>query len=530
MALTLKNIRLEAQSILAHRKDWKYGVKKYDEPCGGRDCSGGCQCYPEKGGRGHPGQGGPRGPPGYDGCNGTRGDVGPQGPSGIGGVPGSPVSIISKHTLFTWLALEPGWLAPVGRNGPLGPKGQKGEPYALSEKDRDKYRGDMGAPGPNGPPSDFQPITGPGKVTVPPYKGEKGSKGEKGTIGPPGTYGDRGSQGEKGSGGPDGYPGTVGPQGPKGELGDPGPPGPPAYTPHPALAKGGRGDPGFPGAYGDSGARGPPGDPGPPGFPGTSIIDEDVKRGFPGEMGPKGFPGEPGIPALYPGPPGVPGKPGSQGLQGPAGPPGPDGDVGDCKCADDQIIPALPGLPGPKGLQGFSGEPGKRGILGDPGHHGTPGFPGFKVRDRFHHRADKTSLMPIPVPPAFASEGAGEVYKVRSLSFYILSSGGKVAEDTWPRTVRVAGPHNMVQDNGSPSELLVRKVVTPVLQAKMRPEAPVCSRPQISQETNSHFQLKLVDATFYPSLKIIMAVYSFRRVCSENCKLNGKTDRISDCL
>lgn len=27
------------------------GVKKYDVPCGGRDCSGGCQCYPEKGGR-----------------------------------------------------------------------------------------------------------------------------------------------------------------------------------------------------------------------------------------------------------------------------------------------------------------------------------------------------------------------------------------------------------------------------------------------------------------------------------------------
>lgn len=28
----------------------------------------------------------------------------------------------------------------------------------------------MGAPGPNGPPSDFQPITGPGKETFAPYK------------------------------------------------------------------------------------------------------------------------------------------------------------------------------------------------------------------------------------------------------------------------------------------------------------------------------------------------------------------------
>uniref|UniRef100_A0AC11E4L3 Uncharacterized protein n=1 Tax=Ovis aries TaxID=9940 RepID=A0AC11E4L3_SHEEP len=37
-------VGLLAQSVLA-------GVKKLDVPCGGRDCSGGCQCYPEKGGR-----------------------------------------------------------------------------------------------------------------------------------------------------------------------------------------------------------------------------------------------------------------------------------------------------------------------------------------------------------------------------------------------------------------------------------------------------------------------------------------------
>uniref|UniRef100_A0A8C5X1N1 Uncharacterized protein n=1 Tax=Malurus cyaneus samueli TaxID=2593467 RepID=A0A8C5X1N1_9PASS len=27
------------------------GGKKYTGPCGGRDCSGGCQCFPEKGSR-----------------------------------------------------------------------------------------------------------------------------------------------------------------------------------------------------------------------------------------------------------------------------------------------------------------------------------------------------------------------------------------------------------------------------------------------------------------------------------------------
>uniref|UniRef100_A0A667FFL4 Collagen type IV alpha 2 chain n=1 Tax=Lynx canadensis TaxID=61383 RepID=A0A667FFL4_LYNCA len=37
-------VGLLAQSVLA-------GVKKFDVPCGGRDCSGGCQCFPEKGGR-----------------------------------------------------------------------------------------------------------------------------------------------------------------------------------------------------------------------------------------------------------------------------------------------------------------------------------------------------------------------------------------------------------------------------------------------------------------------------------------------
>uniref|UniRef100_A0A3B3BS86 Uncharacterized protein n=1 Tax=Oryzias melastigma TaxID=30732 RepID=A0A3B3BS86_ORYME len=32
-------------------KNWILGGKKYSGPCGGRDCSGGCKCFPEKGGR-----------------------------------------------------------------------------------------------------------------------------------------------------------------------------------------------------------------------------------------------------------------------------------------------------------------------------------------------------------------------------------------------------------------------------------------------------------------------------------------------
>lgn len=57
----------------------------------------------------------------------------------------------------------------------------------------------------------------------------------------------------------------------------------------------------------------------------TAVGFSDEKRGFQGEMGPKGFIGEPGLPALYPGPPGADGTPGLRGAPGPAGPPGPDG-------------------------------------------------------------------------------------------------------------------------------------------------------------------------------------------------------------
>uniref|UniRef100_A0A8C4W833 Uncharacterized protein n=1 Tax=Gopherus evgoodei TaxID=1825980 RepID=A0A8C4W833_9SAUR len=33
-------------------KEWiKKGGKSYTGPCGGRDCSRGCECFPEKGGR-----------------------------------------------------------------------------------------------------------------------------------------------------------------------------------------------------------------------------------------------------------------------------------------------------------------------------------------------------------------------------------------------------------------------------------------------------------------------------------------------
>ncbi|PKU39168.1 collagen alpha-6 chain [Limosa lapponica baueri] len=65
--------------------------KSYNGPCGGRDCSAGCKCFPEKGARGRPGpiglQGpigapGITGPEGLPGAKGERGAVGPPGPAG----------------------------------------------------------------------------------------------------------------------------------------------------------------------------------------------------------------------------------------------------------------------------------------------------------------------------------------------------------------------------------------------------------------------------------------------------------------
>lgn len=75
---------------------YEYGSgKKYGGPCGGRNCSV-CQCFPEKGSRGHPGPLGPQGP------------IGPLGPLGPIGIPG-----------------EKGERGDSGSPGPPGEKGDK---------------------------------------------------------------------------------------------------------------------------------------------------------------------------------------------------------------------------------------------------------------------------------------------------------------------------------------------------------------------------------------------------------------------
>ncbi|KAI1899886.1 hypothetical protein AGOR_G00066380 [Albula goreensis] len=92
--IDLKNMRFLLLSLtvcILLTSEVHAGGKKYDGPCGGRDCSGGCRCFPEKGARGQPGpigpQGilGPPGRPGEVGIHGAKGEKGEQGRSGIHG-------------------------------------------------------------------------------------------------------------------------------------------------------------------------------------------------------------------------------------------------------------------------------------------------------------------------------------------------------------------------------------------------------------------------------------------------------------
>nr|XP_060612203.1 collagen alpha-6(IV) chain-like [Anolis sagrei ordinatus] len=67
------------------------GKKFYQGPCGGRDCSAGCRCFPEKGARGRPGpigNQGQQGAPGFTGAEGLRGPKGEKGSMGASGPAG----------------------------------------------------------------------------------------------------------------------------------------------------------------------------------------------------------------------------------------------------------------------------------------------------------------------------------------------------------------------------------------------------------------------------------------------------------
>lgn len=91
--------------------------------------------------------------------------------------------------------------------------------------------------------------------------GEKGERGEPGPQGEPGIKGDRGDPGESGQ------PGERGEKGDPGERGTDGNPGAPGE-------RGEKGDPGHPGERGKRGEKGDPGERGDPGRDGVATRDE----------------------------------------------------------------------------------------------------------------------------------------------------------------------------------------------------------------------------------------------------------------
>lgn len=84
---------------------------------------------------------------------------------------------------------------------------------------------------------------------------------------------------------------------------------------------------------------------------------------------------------------------------------------------------------------------------------------------------------------------------MKSLSSYISSNRGKIAQDTWPRSIRTIWLQDTVQD-GSHPDLLGQKVVSRLLhgmgalQVKMRSKAPLCSMPWNFLENKSFYPTK----------------------------------------
>ncbi|KAJ8253020.1 hypothetical protein GJAV_G00208240 [Gymnothorax javanicus] len=294
---------------------------------------------------------GPLGPKGHRGNKGAKGDHGFAGLKGDKGRQG-----------------DPGIEGPIGHPGPkgeLGPKGEKGELGSTGKK------GVSGIPGRNGTDGQKGKI---GRIGAAGCKGDPGDKGPDGypggfgESGLPGTAGDKGDLGRPGRSGP---PGPVGDPGPKGERGSPGTPGIPGEK-GPSGTPGGPGPKGEPGRRGDFGQKGNAGPEGPKGEKGEP--GPEGMRGLGGETGNKGAKGDIGLP----GPRGPPGQSGERGRNGTAGDPGdagPRGDPGPEGPKGDSGRPGFsyPGPRGPTGDRGDKGGPGPRGSRGDCGQKGEPG-------------------------------------------------------------------------------------------------------------------------------------------------------------
>ncbi|MEE6505000.1 hypothetical protein FKM82_005403 [Ascaphus truei] len=283
----------------------------------------------------------------------------------------------------------------LGAEGPLGQKGDMGEPGSTGSEGLIGLKGELGELGAPGSPGLVGPIGEPGERGHQGLPGPTGEPGKEGDVGESGDIGDHGTQGEKGDIGQLGSAGIPGPSGIMGEHGGRGP-------------KGEKGQKGLLGTTGDQGA---PASDGPQGvkvsfmhksspdsfshillilsaehctlltmlFHGclqgdAGYIGVTGHHGPPGPMGLFGEKGEKGEPGQA-GPmvrenPGFVGPPGDKGAQGPPGLIGNDGSKGDAGIEGEQ---GIQGLPGEKGQPGEAGEPGQVGETGEQGPEGPEG-------------------------------------------------------------------------------------------------------------------------------------------------------------
>lgn len=330
--------------------------------------------------------------------------------------------------------------ANVPRQGPPGPKGDKGDPFTYEDFTPEQLaalqgpkgdKGDIGPQGPKGDPFTYADFTSEQLEDLTGPQGPKGAKGDKGDKGDAFTYNDFTEEqlealtGPQGPQGPQGETGPQGPQGIQGPAGQDGVGIPAGGTTGQVLAKasntdydtewvdqtggGGSGEPGEDGGYyqpsvDDEGnlswtaskegmpavdsanIKGPKGDTGPQGIPG-----QDGIQGPPGEKGEKGDKGDPGI----------------QGIQGPQGEPGAKGEKGD---TGPQGIQGPQGIPGEQGPQGEPGEKGDTGEQGPQGPAGADGYTPIKGTD-YWTESDKAEIVQEAASsiPIATTEVAGKV-------------------------------------------------------------------------------------------------------------------------
>lgn len=382
--------------------------------------------------------------------------------------------------------------ANVPRQGPPGPKGDKGDPFTYEDFTEEQLaalvgptgpKGDTGPAGPQGESFTYEDFTPEQLAALQGPKGDKGDTGPQGPKGDPFTYADftpeqledlTGPQGPKGDKGDKGDAFTyndfteeqlealTGPQGPQGPQGETGPQGEQGIQgpAGPTGPKGPQGEIGPQGPQGEQGIQGPAGQDGvgiPAGGTTGQVLAKASNTDYDTEWvdqtggGGSGEPGEDGgyyqpsvdeagdlsWTASKEGMPAVDSVniKGPKGDTGATGPQGPKGDTG----------PA-----GPQGLKGDKGDPGAQGIQGIQGPQGEPGAKGEKGDTGPQGPAGADGYTPIKGTDYWTESDKAEIVQEAASSIPIATTevAGKVKPDGITVTITEDGTISAVGGSG----------------------------------------------------------------------------------